>query len=83
MAYARKTTSKSKASRKTKRPRSSISARTSRTRSAPKRTTRSTRSSPSTIRIQLVQAAPQELSPVTRALMEMGRVTPPPRRAKF
>lgn len=83
MAYARKTTKKGKASSKTKRPSSRAGAGKSRARTSAKRTTGTARSGPSTIRIQLVQAAPQELSPVTRALMEMGKVIPPPRRARF
>ena len=83
MAYARKTTKKGKASSKTKRPSARSSVGKSRTRTPAKRSAGTSRAGPSTIRIQLVQAPPQELSPVTRALMEMGRVTPPPRRAKF
>lgn len=85
MAYARRTKTKSasKARSKSKRPATRATTRRSSTWRTTSRTGRRASSSPRAIRIELVQAAPQDLSPVTKALMAMGRVTPPPRKAKF
>lgn len=85
MAYARRTKApaRKKASPKRGRATARPAARRTRARSGAKGSAGRARSGPSTIRIQLVQSPQQDLSPVTQALLAMGKVTPPPRKAKF